>query len=115
MFKAILISSVLALTLASAASARTACQETADTNYAIAVAIDYTDADMVHENSLADCESDEYMSDTEFRVFMLNKIAKSGTSEENKRYQVEAFEFTSRCPNGHYDYANDVDVCGESL
>jgi len=58
MFKAIVTASVsvLLLTLASAASAKTACEETADTNYAIAVAIDYESADMVHENTIADCE-----------------------------------------------------------
>lgn len=58
MFKLIASLSFAAMTLvlASAASAKSSCEETADTNYAIAVAIDYADADMVHENTMHDCE-----------------------------------------------------------
>ncbi len=58
MFKLITALSVAAmsLTLVSAASAATICQETAATNYAIAVAIGYPTADMVVENTMADCE-----------------------------------------------------------
>lgn len=60
MFKAIVTASVsvLLLTIASAASAKSvksSCEETAETNYAIAIAIDYENADMVYENTMADC------------------------------------------------------------
>ncbi len=66
MFKAIVTASVsvLLLTLASAAGAQSSCQETADTNYAIAVAIDYVDADMVHENTVYDCEYQAALSES---------------------------------------------------
>lgn len=40
----------------STCKAMSACEETAATNYAIAIAIDDPNADMVHENSMADCE-----------------------------------------------------------
>ncbi len=55
--------SVMILCLASAASAKTVCEETASTNYAIAVAIGFPTADMVVENTMSDCE--EPMSYTE--------------------------------------------------
>lgn len=57
-FKAIVTASVsvMLLCLASAASARSSCEETAATNYAIAIAIDYATADMVIEDTMADCE-----------------------------------------------------------
>ncbi len=60
MFKAIITASVsvMLLCLATAASAKSSCEETADTNYLIAVAIDYADADMVHEDTTLACESD---------------------------------------------------------
>lgn len=118
MFKTIASLSALAMTLTGASAAmatptEASCRETAATNYAIAVAIDAPDADMVHEDTMHDClESDtEVMSDADFRAFVLEKIASSGASEQNKAWQLESFEFTSRCPNGHYDFANDVDVC----
>lgn len=47
----------MSLTLASAACAQSSCEETAATNYAIAIAIDAPDADMVVEDTMADCSS----------------------------------------------------------
>jgi len=45
--------------IASAAPSYQSCLETAATNYAIAVAIDDPDADMVHENTMVDCWEDQ--------------------------------------------------------
>jgi hypothetical protein len=48
----------MSLCLASAASAKSSCEETAETNYAIAIEIGYENADMVHENTMVDCEAE---------------------------------------------------------
>lgn len=105
-----LLTALLALPCAAQAMPESDCRSRADLNYAIAVAIDYAGADMVHENTMADCQVDEFMGDAEFRAMMLARIA-AEPDALRRRWQLEAFEFGQRCPNGYYDAANDVDVC----
>lgn len=104
---ATLLAALMALPCVCAASD---CAETAATNYAIAVAIDYPAADMVVENTIADCEADVFYTDDEFRQLRMRAIA-ADPRPDHRRWLLEALEFGLRCPNGYYDAANDVDVC----
>jgi hypothetical protein len=54
--------------------------------------------------------SPEYMSDSEFRAWRLERIAQH-PSADHRRWMLEALDFTTRCPHGHYDHATDTDIC----
>jgi hypothetical protein len=103
---------------AAAPSSEADCKARAELNYRIAVEIDYADADMVHENTMADClatladEPSGDMSDAEFRAYMVRKVERdTPAGSDRRRWALEAVEHTLRCPNGYYDAANDIDIC----
>lgn len=57
-------------------------------------------------------ESPDTYSGCEFDTALILTILTTEKRPMRLQWELEALEFNTRCPNGHYDRARDVDVCG---